>query len=218
MLINEQVIIWDWNGTLLDDAEVCRTTMNVMLELRNLPAISIDTYKEVFNFPVQEYYKKIGFDFQKESFEDLSVEFINAYTSSIDTAPIVSGAEEVISSLTNLKKENVIISAMKQDMLNKSVKEKGIERYFRDIMGINNIYAASKTSIALEYVKKRDLLAKDILFIGDTVHDFEVASEVGSRCILIADGHQSEERLRATGAEVLPALTALIPYILPKSL
>lgn len=218
MIINEQIIIWDWNGTLLNDAEVCLTTMNKMLNLRDLPTINISTYKDLFNFPVEEYYQKIGFDFQKESFEKLSVEFIDAYTLNLNTAPIVSGAEQVLKLLTSLRKENVILSAMKQDMLSKSVQEKGIENYFRDILGISDIYAASKVSLALEYVKKRDLSPENILFIGDTIHDYEVADEIGSRCILIADGHQSEERLRATGAIVLPALTSLLPYILPKSL
>jgi len=218
MIINEQIIIWDWNGTLLNDAEVCLSTMNTMLELRDLPTINIDTYKEVFNFPVEEYYQKIGFDFQKESFEKLSVEFIDAYTLNLNSAPLVSGAEQVLGILRSQRKENVILSAMKQDMLSISVHEKGIENYFRDILGINDIYAASKVSLALEYVKKRNVSAENILFIGDTIHDYEVADEIGSRCILIADGHQSEERLRATGAKVLPALTSLLSFILPKSL
>ncbi len=218
MIIKEQIIIWDWNGTLLNDAEVCLTTMNTMLELRDLPIINLETYKEVFNFPVEEYYEKIGFDFQKESFKELSVEFINAYTLNLNVAPIVSGTEQVLRILTSQRKENVILSAMKQDMLYKSVQEKGIENYFKDILGISDIYAASKVSLAQEYVKKRDLSAENILFIGDTIHDYEVAKEIGSRCILIADGHQSEERLRATGAKVLPALTSLLQYILPKSL
>ncbi len=216
--MKEQVIVWDWNGTLLNDAEVCLTTMNNMLQLRNLQTIDIGTYKEIFNFPVKEYYKKIGFDFQKESFEKLSVEFMDAYTMNLSTAYIVNGAKEVLGFLKSHKKENVIISAMKQDMLHHSIREKGIEHFFDDIKGIDDIYAASKTSIAIQYVKERGLSSEDILFIGDTIHDYEVANEIGSKCILIADGHQSEDRLKATGATVIPALTALLPYLFPKSL
>ncbi len=217
MVIKERVIMWDWNGTLLDDAEVCLTTMNVMLELRGLPTINLETYKELFSFPVIEYYKKIGFDFHKESFENLSVEFIDSYAENLDSANIVPGAEHVLKLLLDLGKENVIISAMKQDMLDHSVIEKGIESCFKDIMGADDIYAAGKAALALDYVKEKNLLAEDILFIGDTTHDYEVAEEIGCRCILMADGHQSEERLKATGAEVLPALTSLLPYIIPKS-
>ena len=128
MIFEERTIIWDWNGTLLNDAEVCLTIMNTMLGERNLPAINLDTYKEIFSFPVEEYYKKIGFDFHQEKFEDLSVEFIEAYALKIGSAPMVEGAEQVLGVIASLNKESVILSAMKQDMLHKSVKDKGIEK------------------------------------------------------------------------------------------
>ncbi|MBA7579330.1 Phosphoglycolate phosphatase [subsurface metagenome] len=218
MVIKERVILWDWNGTLLDDTKVCLTTMNSMLRKRNIPTINLKRYKEVFSFPVVEYYQKIGFDFKIESFENLSIEFINAYTSDLHSAPLVPHTEQVLKVFSRLGKENVIISAMKQDRLTLSVMEKGLNEYFKDILGIRDIYAASKISLALEYVKNRGLNASEIVLIGDTDHDFEVSSEIGCKCILIADGHQSKERLRATGAYVILTLTELLPSILPKSL
>ena len=42
----------------------------------------------------------------------------------------------------------------------------------------------------------------ETLMIGDTVHDYEVAKEIGSDCILIASGHQNYDILAKTGAEV----------------
>ena len=72
-------IIWDWNGTLLDDAEVCREAINKMLKVRNLPELSLSTYRNVFTFPVIEYYKEVGFDFSKEDWEPVAMEFINLY-------------------------------------------------------------------------------------------------------------------------------------------
>ena len=56
-------IIWDWNGTLLNDMELCVHTINEMLQKRNLHELSVDEYKEVFSFPVKDYYQKIGFDY-----------------------------------------------------------------------------------------------------------------------------------------------------------
>lgn len=209
-MITEKIIIWDWNGTLLNDAETCLNTMNEMLLRRKMPELTLDLYKEVFGFPVIDYYQKIGFDFSKESFESLSVEFINAYNQALGSAPLAINAEKVMSYFTHAGKENIIISAMKSDMLKKSVAEKGIGGFFTDILGIENIYAASKSKLARDYVKRRSLKVSDIVLIGDTTHDFEVARDIGCRCILVADGHQSEERLRTTGAEIIPVLTDLM--------
>jgi len=55
-------IIWDWNGTLLNDIQLCVQTINEMLDKRNLPLLSVNDYKDVFSFPVKNYYQKIGFD------------------------------------------------------------------------------------------------------------------------------------------------------------
>jgi phosphoglycolate phosphatase len=37
-----------------------------MLRKRNLPLLSLKKYKEVFTFPVRDYYEKIGYNFTKE--------------------------------------------------------------------------------------------------------------------------------------------------------
>jgi phosphoglycolate phosphatase len=218
MLINEEIVLWDWNGTLLDDAETCVRTMNDMLSKRNMPELNMDYYREVFGFPVVDYYNKIGFDFQKENFKELSVEFIDTYTLSLSAASLAPHTKKVLHYFSGVGKQNIILSAMKKDMLKKSVQEQGVAQYFTKILGIDNIYAESKSHIAIQYVSDNKLDASDIILIGDTVHDFEVAEEVGCRCILVADGHQSEERLKATGAEVVDTLVDLIPAIVPKSL
>lgn len=217
MIIHEKTIMWDWNGTLLDDAETCMDTMNQMLSRREMPLLNLELYKEVFGFPVIDYYQKIGFDFSRESFENLSVEFIDAYNQALALANLVENAYEVLEFFKNTGKNNIIVSAMKHDMLLQSVKDNGLEGFFSEILGLDNIYAASKSHMALEYVRDNAIRVEDIVFIGDTEHDFEVAREIGCRCILVADGHQSEERLLATGAEVITSLKKLLDTIVPKS-
>ena len=218
MVITENVILWDWNGTLLDDAETCVSTMNGMLSKRSMRELSMDYYREIFGFPVIDYYSKIGFDFQQESYEQLSVEFIDAYTFGLSRANLAPHTEKVLHYFSGIGKQNIILSAMKKDMLNNSVQEKRVEQYFQEILGVDDIYAESKSYIARQYVSDKNISSSDIVLIGDTVHDYEVAQEVGCRCILVADGHQSEDRLKATGAEVVGTLIDLIPAIVLKSL
>ena len=68
-------IIWDWNGTLLDDAEMCLEAINIMLKKRNLPELSMERYRDVFTFPVIEYYREVGFDFTLEAWDPVATEF-----------------------------------------------------------------------------------------------------------------------------------------------
>ena len=72
-------IIWDWNGTLVNDAWLFVELMNEELKQRNLPLIDIEKYREHFTFPVKQYYKNLGFDFKKENFKEVGYNFIQKY-------------------------------------------------------------------------------------------------------------------------------------------
>jgi phosphoglycolate phosphatase len=210
MHIEEKNIIWDWNGTLLNDTAICISVMNDMLLKRGMDILDIGYYREVFGFPVKEYYRKLGFDFDKESFESLSKEFIDNYTHQLLNANLAHGAELVLKHFRAEGKKNIILSAMQQDMLISSIQNLRFESFFSDILGIDDIYAHSKSALAVAYLKKNKLKGKDFMLIGDTLHDYEVATEIGCKCILVADGHQSEKRLRETGAIVVDSLESLL--------
>ena len=79
MNIGYKNIIWDWNGTLLNDAFACIYAMNVILRDHGLPQMDETKYMEVFGFPVKEYYKVLGFDFSKVVWEDVAQSFIDIY-------------------------------------------------------------------------------------------------------------------------------------------
>ena len=61
-------IIWDWNGTLLNDLTLCVDLLNVSLEKRKLPEMTEEKYRKKFLFPIKTFYESIGFDFSKEDF------------------------------------------------------------------------------------------------------------------------------------------------------
>lgn len=203
-------IIWDWNGTLLNDRDICIASMNQMLAKRQMPLLSTEKYLDVFTFPVQNYYTAIGFDFTKESWDIAAHEFIYLYLEQIDRCRLTKGAIETLNRFKDLGLSQAIVSAMQHDALVKSVNDLGITDFFDSIGGINDHYAAGKIENAVSYLKKSDINPHEALLIGDTLHDAEVAHEIGCNCVLIAAGHQSAERLKVNGNEVFNSLEELL--------
>jgi len=203
-------IIWDWNGTLLNDLDHCISTINILLKKRNLPGVDHDHYKEVFSFPVKEYYKTIGFDFEKEDFEIPAREFIDLYDAGVVNCPLHSSAIDVLNYFRENGTRQFVLSAMKQNMLEHTLHHNNILHYFEGVAGLNDHYAASKIERGKELIREFKIGLNDTFIIGDTKHDFEVAEALGIQCILIADGHQSEKRLQKTNAKILPSLKRLI--------
>ena len=71
-------IIWDFNGTILSDMQICIDSVNEMLSRRELETIpDIEAYRRIFDFPVIDYYRRLGFDFSKEPYEELAKTWIN---------------------------------------------------------------------------------------------------------------------------------------------
>jgi len=202
-------IIWDWNGTLLDDAEICREAINKMLKTRNLPELSLTKYRTVFTFPVIEYYKEVGFDFSKEKWEPVAMEFITLYLNALPTCRLTHFASQTLERFKQKGYRQAIISAMEHDALLKSVSALGIYEYFDFIGGIGDHYGGGKIENARNYFNQVGLNPEKITLIGDTLHDSEVAAELKCKCILVATGHQSFQRLQQTGLPVINNLSEI---------
>lgn len=211
---NIKTVIWDWNGTLFDDLKICIATENEMLKARNLPLIdSLERYFSVFTFPVKKFYENLGLDFTKESYEDVAAEYVTGYESRLPECGLMSGAQEVLEEIKRAGMNQVIISAASQISLQKQIAPFGIDGYFSEILGIYDDLAEGKIGLAKEFFKRSGTNPDEAIFIGDTVHDYEVAQAVGCRCLLIAAGHHSRDTLEKTGAPVLESITNVISFL-----
>ena len=207
-------MIWDWNGTLLDDGEVCRAIMNRMLARRGLPAIpDMARYRDIFTFPVQDYYALAGIDLAAESFEALAEEYMTDYRASSGRCALMPGAAETLDALDGLGAVQILVSASRQDDLERQLAERGLAGRFRAVLGVSDQLGVGKAGLAAAYMGKNGLEPSEVLFVGDTVHDWQTASGVGSPCVLIAAGHQSRERLGASGAAVLDDIRQLPAFV-----
>jgi phosphoglycolate phosphatase len=206
-------IVWDWNGTLLNDVQICVDSINQMLQPRNIPLLDYDAYRAVFGFPVRDYYEKAGFDFFQEPFDIVAVEFIDIYRRYLNKCDLFPDVVPVLNQISSSRLPQYVLSAMEQALLDSSLKEKGINGYFQFIAGTGDHYADGKLGSAKRLQKVIDINPENILMIGDTIHDHEVALEMGWQSILISNGHQSEERLIETGRTVLQSLTMLGKYL-----
>jgi len=203
-------IIWDWNGTLLNDAWLCVEVMNRMLSERDLPLLSLQKYRTIFDFPVKDYYGKLGFDFDAEPFESVGMEFMNMYNLRQEECSLF---DEVINTLQVLKdkgyKQN-ILSAREINELRLETAKLGVANYFDHITGLDDHYAHGKVELGKTLLTSINIPAERIIFIGDTNHDAEVAASLGIDCILIPNGHHSEERIMNCGVPVACSLNELL--------
>lgn len=205
LIKNYNHIIWDWNGTLFNDVELCAGIMNLLLTQESLPNISIKKYKEIFTFPVIEYYRIAGHTFENKSFEVLGRQFMIEYELRKNNCSLFPEVYEILRKIKSMNINQHILSAYEQKSLNNILIHYSISDFFQNIVGLDHIYAHGKINLAHKLISgiRSNGSAGNVLLIGDTVHDYEVAKEINTDCILISHGHQDKERLLKAGVPVL---------------
>ncbi len=207
-------VIWDWNGTLFDDVEVSIKAMNKLLRDRSAaPISSKKAYQDIFCFPVVEYYKKAGLSFDAESFEELAGIFVEGYQGESNVCKLHINASDVLYHINKCDIKQIILSATQNQHLADQMKPFNITKVFEAILGLDNFFAHSKKEIGQMWMTENNIDADNVLLIGDTLHDFEVASVIGCHCILIANGHQSRSVLEKTGCQILDDISEVVAYL-----
>lgn len=206
-------VFWDWNGTLLDDLDYCIDVVNVSLSSRGMNIMTKETYHKLFHFPIKDYYRDLGFDFEKDSYDDLAVEFNSNYALYDDKLSLRKHAKEVLAVFRGKKIPQYILSASERVVLETALARYGIDGYFEKVLCTDNVLAEGKISYGKKFV---DTLPVDrkILLVGDTEHDIETAEAIGADVVLVKGGHTSDEKLSTLGVKVISDLHELYPIIL----
>ena len=198
-------ILWDWNGTLLDDTQAALDTLNIMLTRRGRSAIGMEFYRDHFSFPVRPFYDTIGMSVPDDEWDALAQEYHDVYAAQ----PKRLNAE-TIAALEAVKAAGArqsIISALRQDLLDAATADFGVAPYMESIYGVDNLDGASKLDRALELMTRID--GDDVVVIGDAFHDKEIADALKVKCVLCGQGSHAGWRLR----EVAPTGDTLLESV-----
>ncbi len=211
-------VIWDFNGTILDDVAHGIRCVNVMLRKRGLrPIPDQATYREVFGFPIKEYYRSLGFDFEREDYYTvLAPEWVALYLAGEPDCPMMDGAAETLRRITRARRcgrgvSQCLISATETGQLLRQLDRLDIASCFDEILGLDNIHASGKKELVQAFAASHPGAVP--LFVGDTEHDAEVADAIGADCVLYTGGHQSEKRLSRLGKPLIRHISELCAWL-----
>lgn len=202
-------LVWDFNGTLVDDVDLALATINRMLSRRGLPAVTRDAYRSIFGFPLSGYYARLGMDLSRETMQGLADEFHEAYLPGLPACDLQEGVREILDLAARTRARQFVLSALEEVELRRAVAHFGIADRFDAVYGLDHRLGDSKLERGHELSRSHGLRGCRVLFIGDMDHDAEVARALGFEVALVAQGHQSPGRLRACGTRVLDSFRDL---------
>lgn len=208
--MNYSHIIWDWNGTLLDDVGVSVDCVNDLLVQLGKKETNIDEYYLHMDSTLINYYAN-HVNFDEFSFEKCTIVFQNSYSKRMNFAKLSKNALEMLRFAQNNTIKQYIISSFEEQKLKTLVSRFEIESFFEEISGADDTLAGEKLTRAKSILKNVD--PEKIVVIGDTLADHELALGLNCDCILYTNGHQSFSTLEETGRPLVNDLIEVKDFL-----
>ncbi|OJF09769.1 HAD family hydrolase [Couchioplanes caeruleus] len=208
-------LVWDWNGTLLDDLSLVVSSSNHTFASVGGRSVDSDEHRQRFRRPVSDFYAEIlERAITEEEFEELDRIFHEAYRMGLTTIPLVADAEAAIKSWSGTQS---LLSMWFHDELIPAVESRGLAGVFARIDGRpTEIDGGLKAGHLARHLAELGIGGEQAVLIGDSIDDADAAASVGARCVLYSGGFTDPARLRASGTPV--ADTLLDAVALAKSL
>ncbi len=207
-------VIWDWNGTLLDDAALSVEVFNKMCRNFGLPTIALDTYRREFKFPVSKFYEEHGYDFSKIDFQEVGRFYISEYNKKRFKCSLQPGAYDAMKELRARGCRQSVLSAYERNFLVKCVLRFELDGFLDCVYGLDNILAGSKIELGKRLMAELGADPSETIMVGDTDHDKAAADAMGVDCALLSVGHICAENLRKLGVPVFDSHAELLRHLL----
>lgn len=198
-------LVWDWNGTLLDDLSLVVASTNHTFAAVGGRSVDSDEHRRRFRRPVAEFYAEIlERAVTDEEFENLDRIFHEAYRMGLTTIPLAADAEAAIKSWTGTQS---LLSMWFHDELIPAVESRGLAGVFARIDGrLAEVDGGLKAGHLARHLAQLDVTGDRAVLIGDSIDDADAAASVGARCVLYTGGFTEPARLRASGVPVADTL------------
>jgi phosphoglycolate phosphatase len=213
-MMNYSYVIWDWNGTIVDDAQLCVDIVNRQLISYDLNEVTLDYYVNNFRFPVRSYYKRVGLPTDTLNYSKIAAYFINEYRKRYKFCNIHQGAIECFNKLNLSGVNQSVLSASMESDLYAFILHFKLNNQFTHFSGTSDIFASGKSNISIEHLKKINSNNLNVLLVGDTLHDAEVAQKLDVDCLLFSGGHNSREILSESNYQIVDSFNEIYQYIL----
>lgn len=201
-----KVILWDWNGTLLNDTPVTADIFNMLRIECGYAPISVERYRELYRHPIREMYEDAGIDLSRHTFEWLADRWSDIYRTYHSPPTLHDDALPVLRAFQERGTRQAILSALPHHILEHSVQTHAISHFFETIHGAKDALGHGKIEMGKEVAKNLGVAGNEITIIGDSTHDAEVAQELGAHCFLVPRGAESENRLLQAGFPICATL------------
>jgi phosphoglycolate phosphatase-like HAD superfamily hydrolase len=206
-------VVWDWNGTLLDDLEAVVAAVNVSLAGLGEPPIDETRYRRHYTRPVRRFYETLlGRAVDDDEMSEIDRVFHEAYQPLAEGLTLGEDARQAVAAAHDAGATQSVLSMWWHDSLTAAVRRVGLEDYLVAVDGSRGgAPGREKAGHLAEHLKRvrgeiPGLGLDAIVMIGDITDDADAAEEAGISCVLFDGRSQPRSMLEERGVPVAASL------------
>jgi phosphoglycolate phosphatase-like HAD superfamily hydrolase len=215
--MNDPHLVWDWNGTLLDDLGIVVEAVNSSIAPFGLDAITANDYRDHYTRPVRDFYDRL---FRRTIEDDewliLNTGFHDAYFELARDAALAPGALEAMGMVTEAGWRQSLLSMSPQHWLEGIVHRLGLGERFELIDGLSGPTGGLKAGHLEEHLETLGLTGESVAVVGDTPDDVAAARHVGATPILFHGGSHHRDLLESEGVPVAETVVEAVEIALSR--
>lgn len=207
-------VIWDFNGTLLNDAQLALSIDNRLLRQMGMEPITLEDYRTFMRNPVELFYQDLGVDLQKYDFKWINETFLEAFNREAVNVGLMPGALQALQAIRDAGYTQSILSSSYEPSLLHQAQALGLTPFMSAVTGLLDNGGGTKEERGLHQLALLGVPPEEAVLVGDMITDAFVASHMGCRCILVAGGHNTRRRLSQCGMPVAGDIGGVLPILL----
>jgi HAD superfamily hydrolase (TIGR01549 family) len=211
LLIVTEHIVWDWNGTLFDDALIVYLASCQVFAARGLPSVTADEYRAAYTRPIQDFYHRLfGRQLAEGEFVGLDDAFHDAYRRTMAGVTLTTGARQALRDWRLGGHTQSLLSMFRHEQLTSLVGRYGIQDEFARIDGLVGPGGGRKAEHLTLHLAALHLDPAAVLVVGDSLDDADAAAEVGASCVLFNGGYHERTALEVAGLPIADTMADVL--------
>lgn len=208
-------IVWDWNGTLLDDNDAVVSAVNTVCAAFGRAHISLAQWRVLFGRPLLHCYERLlQRSLTEEDWTRIEVLYHDAYRALLHTSRLAHGVPNALRNWGKNGKTQSLLSMWFHDELVPMVTELELHALFARIDGLRaEVGGGAKAAHLERHLAEQQLDPADVVLIGDVVDDAHAAEHVGAGCVLLTTGVMARPALETTGYPVVDSIPEALERI-----
>jgi phosphoglycolate phosphatase-like HAD superfamily hydrolase len=204
-------VVWDWNGTLVEDLPVVVESVNAALDAIGEVPITEDDYRAHFTRPVARFYEQLlERSISTAEWDILDRVFHDRYREALDRIPLAIDAADAIDEVRARGWTQSILSMWWEDELLDVVARHGLVDFMELVQGNVDDPGGAKAGHLLRHVSTLGLDVGSVVMIGDSTDDAAAAGVVGTACVLYDGGSHHLDDLEDLGVPISDSLVGAV--------